>query len=198
MMGIDLLKAVRSDDKLKGLPFLMVTAEAEKASSKEQKPVSRNTLSNLSPSIRTSGDTVANERFADGIRALRETMWSFRKELDPSLVTMTSTNIPDALNKLEEVLKSSAEATRKVLTLVEQQDEIIAKGDTYLAELEASTSEHRADPDTLRTFIAQYRDLNERAREINLEMVMAHEFQDLCGQSITSQSDVDKLLEEHR
>lgn len=30
MMGIDLLKAVRSDDKLKGLPFLMVTAEAEK------------------------------------------------------------------------------------------------------------------------------------------------------------------------
>ena len=30
MMGIDLLKAVRSDDKLKTLPFLMVTAEAQK------------------------------------------------------------------------------------------------------------------------------------------------------------------------
>jgi two-component system chemotaxis response regulator CheY len=30
MMGIDLLKAVRSDDKLKALPFLMVTAEAQK------------------------------------------------------------------------------------------------------------------------------------------------------------------------
>jgi two-component system chemotaxis response regulator CheY len=30
MMGIDLLKAVRSDDRLKTLPFLMVTAEAQK------------------------------------------------------------------------------------------------------------------------------------------------------------------------
>jgi len=30
MPGIDLLKAVRSDDDLKGLPFVMVTAEAQK------------------------------------------------------------------------------------------------------------------------------------------------------------------------
>lgn len=30
MMGIDLLKAVRADDKLKPIPFLMVTAEAQK------------------------------------------------------------------------------------------------------------------------------------------------------------------------
>ena len=30
MTGIDLLKAVRADDKLKGLPVLMVTAEAKR------------------------------------------------------------------------------------------------------------------------------------------------------------------------
>lgn len=30
MMGIDLLKAVRSNEKLKSVPFIMVTAEAEK------------------------------------------------------------------------------------------------------------------------------------------------------------------------
>ena len=30
MMGIDLLKKVRSDDKYKAIPFLMVTAEAQK------------------------------------------------------------------------------------------------------------------------------------------------------------------------
>ncbi|MFN8389447.1 MAG: response regulator [Bdellovibrionota bacterium] len=30
MMGIDLLKAVRGDEKLKDLPFLMVTAESQK------------------------------------------------------------------------------------------------------------------------------------------------------------------------
>jgi two-component system chemotaxis response regulator CheY len=30
MMGIDLLRAVRADQKLKTLPFLMVTAEAQK------------------------------------------------------------------------------------------------------------------------------------------------------------------------
>ena len=30
MMGIDLLRAVRADEKLKPLPFIMVTAEAQK------------------------------------------------------------------------------------------------------------------------------------------------------------------------
>jgi two-component system chemotaxis response regulator CheY len=30
MTGLELLKTVRADDKLKHLPFLMVTAEAEK------------------------------------------------------------------------------------------------------------------------------------------------------------------------
>ncbi|NLF25773.1 MAG: response regulator [Deltaproteobacteria bacterium] len=30
MMGIDLLRAVRADEKLKDIPFLMVTAEAQK------------------------------------------------------------------------------------------------------------------------------------------------------------------------
>jgi two-component system chemotaxis response regulator CheY len=30
MTGLDLLKAVRADEKLKGMPFLMVTAESEK------------------------------------------------------------------------------------------------------------------------------------------------------------------------
>jgi len=30
MTGLDLLKAVRSDDDLRGIPFLMVTAEAKK------------------------------------------------------------------------------------------------------------------------------------------------------------------------
>jgi two-component system chemotaxis response regulator CheY len=30
MMGIDFLKAVRASDKLKGIPFLMVTAEAKR------------------------------------------------------------------------------------------------------------------------------------------------------------------------
>jgi two-component system chemotaxis response regulator CheY len=30
MMGIDLLKSVRADEKLKSLPFLMVTAESQK------------------------------------------------------------------------------------------------------------------------------------------------------------------------
>lgn len=30
MPGIDLLKTVRSDDELKGIPFVMVTAEAQK------------------------------------------------------------------------------------------------------------------------------------------------------------------------
>jgi chemotaxis protein CheZ len=125
-----------------------------------------------------------NDRLTNILQSFHETVWSFREGLDPSSVTMTSTNIPDAARKLEHVLTATNEATHKLFALVEHHEALIAKGDTYLSQLEQSIQQHPDSPSFIKDFAARYRELNAEAREVASEMVMTQEFQDLCGQAL--------------
>jgi chemotaxis protein CheZ len=125
-----------------------------------------------------------NDRLAHILKSFHETVWSIREGLDPSSVTMTSTNIPDAARKLEHVLTATDEATHKLLALVERHEALIAKGDAYLSQLEQSIQQHPEAPSFMKDFAGRYRELNAEAREISTEMVMTQEFQDLCGQAL--------------
>jgi chemotaxis protein CheZ len=125
-----------------------------------------------------------NDRIAQILQSFHETVWSLREGLDPSSVTMTSTNIPDAARKLEHVLAATNEATHKLLALVERHEALLAKGDAYLSKLEQSIQQHPEAPSFIKDFAARYRELNAEAREISTEMVMTQEFQDLCGQAL--------------
>jgi chemotaxis regulatin CheY-phosphate phosphatase CheZ len=51
---------------------------------------------------------------------LEEILGSLKREFDPASITMTSTNIPDAIIKLSSVLVETSEATTKVFQLVEK------------------------------------------------------------------------------
>jgi chemotaxis protein CheZ len=124
------------------------------------------------------------DRAAQILRSFHETVWSLREGLDPSAVTMTSTNIPDAAKKLGDVLTSTNEATHKLLALVEHQEALIKKGDTYLSELEENIQHNPSAPTFVKEFAARYRELNSEARALASEMVMTQEFQDLCGQAL--------------
>ncbi len=125
-----------------------------------------------------------NDRLAQVLQSFHETVWSFREGLDPSSITMTSTNIPDAANKLEQVLAATNEATHKVLALVDRHEALLTKGELYLSELESSIPNVPDVPSCIKDFTMRYRRLNAEAREVAREMVMTQEFQDLCGQSL--------------
>lgn len=120
----------------------------------------------------------------ESLAQFHETIMSLRSGFDPASVTMSSTNIPDALLKLSSVLTDTHDACQKVFDLIEQQHKIIKQGEKYLSELELLSQRPQVDPALLCIFISRYRALNRSLDGVSDDLVLSQEFQDLCGQKI--------------
>lgn len=114
------------------------------------------------------------------VGALCEVLSRLRAEFDPSTVTMTSTNIPDALVKLSSVLAETNKASCRVFELVERQKRLISENSSIIAEL-LKTAPSESD---ITGTLARYQANSAELRAIANEIMLAHEFQDLCGQHI--------------
>jgi chemotaxis protein CheZ len=106
------------------------------------------------------------------------------KLFDPSSVTMTSTNIPDALVKLETVLADTSKASLTLLQLLDQHDELLRRGDGHLLELERLAARGECSSLQIESFLVDYRELNRTLQRVSSDIVMSQEYQDLCGQKV--------------
>lgn len=113
-----------------------------------------------------------------------ETLWGLRTEFDPSAVTMSSTNIPDAILKLSTVLTETSESSHKVFTLVDKHNDVLKQSERYLADFERESRESLPSKEAITTLIHRQRILNQAAHALSHEVVMSQEFQDLCGQRV--------------
>lgn len=120
----------------------------------------------------------------DSLSVLHETIWALRAEFDPAAVTMSSTNIPDAIVKLSSVLSDTSEACDKVFQLIENQQKIIKQGERFLSELEIVAKQPHVAPAALEAFITRYRAINNAMLSVSNDIVITQEFQDLCGQKV--------------
>lgn len=118
------------------------------------------------------------------LKILQETLHGIRSGFDPASVTMSSTNIPDAILKLSSVLSDSSEASHKVFDLVESQHKIVKQGEKQLAELEQLAQGGKLEPAAVLSFVAKYRALNHAMQAVSHDIVLSQEFQDLCGQKV--------------
>lgn len=113
--------------------------------------------------------------------AVSEMLIRLRAEFDPATVTMTSTNIPDAIIKLSNVLSETNKASCRVFELIERQKKLLVENDALVNEMrEASVELSRAS--ILRE---RYSAKRQEIAIVANEILLAHEFQDLCGQNIT-------------
>ena len=113
--------------------------------------------------------------------ALSEMLIRLRAEFDPATVTMTSTNIPDAIIKLSNVLRDTNKASCSVFELIERQTKLLAENDSLVAEMAEAGVElsHAA------TLLARYNAKRQEIATVTKDILLAHEFQDLCGQNIS-------------
>lgn len=103
-----------------------------------------------------------------------------RSEFDPTTVTMTSTNIPDAIIKLSDELSETNKASCRVFELIEREKRLLAETDSLVTEIGEGVGElARAS-----NLLASYRAKRQEIATITNEILLAHEFQDLCGQNI--------------
>lgn len=118
------------------------------------------------------------------ISAFKSALWKVRCDFDPTAVTMSSTNIPDAVTKLQSVLDDTAKATISVFSLLEQQEIALKDAETQLAELEHLAAAGPIATHTISTFISKQRSLHKNLKTLSTELVTSQEYQDLCGQRV--------------
>jgi chemotaxis regulatin CheY-phosphate phosphatase CheZ len=109
---------------------------------------------------------------------------SIKREFEPATVTMTSTNIPDAVTKLSSVLVQTSQAATRVFELVERQKSLIEEHDAYLSALERLVRSTPVDATAAQQIVSKGRVTQVALREVSHEIVMAQEYQDLCSQNV--------------
>lgn len=132
-------------------------------------------------------------------RSLHNSLEEFRSSLDPQGVTMTSTNLPDAADKLEQVLESTRQATDETLATIEAQQELMAEAKETIDNAEAYLN---SCPDSemktrMQEFIQAERLRCGKIHALTDRTLHAQEFQDLTGQALQKVISLVTNLEEN-
>jgi chemotaxis regulatin CheY-phosphate phosphatase CheZ len=129
-------------------------------------------------------------------------IWTLRKDFDPSSVSMTTTNLPEASRTLDRVLQTANQTVQQMFNLIEQQEHLLSRGEQLMLQLEQQLTSGSVDSTSLQAALAECKLLTNRARQISGEMVISQEFEDICGQVIQKvreliqglERDISKLL----
>lgn len=147
-------------------------------------PGTDDTSSSAKTHVNASFNSIVASVAAGELEALGQTLSGIRLAFDPAAVTMSSTNLPDAVLKLSSVLTETSEATQKVFKLVEAQKELIQQGERCLGEMEQLLREPQRDSVRALDRVSTYREINRGLNAVNHEIVMSQEFEDLSGQKV--------------
>lgn len=134
--------------------------------------------------INASFDSIVEGVSSGELESLGQALSAIRLAFDPAAVTMSSTNLPDAVLKLSQVLTEASEAAQKVFRLVEAQKELLLEGERCLTDLEKLAREPQGSADAALKLVATYQGINRNLSAVGHEIVMAQEFEDLSGQKI--------------
>jgi chemotaxis protein CheZ len=124
------------------------------------------------------------DKGSETLLLLQQTVLGLRSELDPASVTMSSTNIPDAIIKLSAVLTDTDTASHRVFDLVDRQGKLLKQAEKELSELERLCQSSTPDSRMVAGYISRHRALNNALQSVSNEIVTSQEFQDLCGQKV--------------
>ncbi len=111
-------------------------------------------------------------------------IWTLRRDFDPTTVSMSTTNLPEASRTLDRVLQTANKTVQQMFSLIEQQEHLLSRGEQLMSQLEQQLASGAVDATSLQAALTECKLLTNRAREISGEMVISQEFEDVCGQII--------------
>ena len=104
--------------------------------------------------------------------------------LDPLNLTMTSTNLPDAVTKLTLVMNQINHATLRVFELVEQQRALREELNLLTERFAQNLERPNVDCSLVKLFREEHQGICKKLKSIDQEILITQEFNDLSGQSI--------------
>jgi chemotaxis regulatin CheY-phosphate phosphatase CheZ len=112
---------------------------------------------------------------------IRQILNSLKASFDPGSITITSTNIPEALDKLVAVMNQISNASYKVFELVERQKALYQRLNDLTVDLAKCAP---MTDQAITKFCTTHREITHELQALSHEVIVAHEFQDLSGQSV--------------
>jgi chemotaxis regulatin CheY-phosphate phosphatase CheZ len=103
---------------------------------------------------------------------------------------MTSSNLPDAIEKLAAVLAESSQAASLVFSLSERQHQLLHRGEDILNQLDEISKRRAPSRHDVTQLVSECRSVHEEIGTVTHQIVLAQEFQDLTGQKIRKVRDV--------
>jgi len=125
-----------------------------------------------------------NTRASALLENFHGSIWTLRKDFDPTSVSMTTTNLPEASRTLDRVLQTANKTVQQMFVLIEQQELLLGRGEQLMVQLEQQLRSGTVDATSLQAALTECKLLTKRARQISGEMVISQEFEDVCGQVI--------------
>lgn len=143
-----------------------------------------------------------NSKASNLLENFHGSIWTLRKDFDPTSVSMTTTNLPEASRTLDRVLQTANKTVQQMFVLIEQQELLLGRGEQLMVQLEQQLRSGTVDATSLQAALTECKLLTKRARQISGEMVISQEFEDICGQVIQKvreliqglERDISKLL----
>lgn len=133
-------------------------------------------------------DSALYERVGRMVRQLHDALTEFKANMDPGNVTMSTTSLPDATDKLESVIEMTHNAASTTLSLAERQQALIEEQLRELAHYRKILTPELCATNPWGAHAARFLEKQEqRAKEVHTltnEVLMAQTYQDLSGQAL--------------
>lgn len=146
-------------------------------------------------------DSDLYKKVGEMTRSLHESLRDLRDTLDPSSITMVSTNIPDAADKLETVIQATHEAAHQTLEYAEQQGDLMQTSKKEIVQMQEYVTLHSEIPvpikEKLQAHFSQQSGVIDEFQKMNLNLLMTQEYQDLTGQALRKVIKLVSHLEEN-
>lgn len=120
---------------------------------------------------------------ASDLNEIKRSLNTLSNLYSPAALTMTTTNLPDSVTKLAQVLAMSSDATHTVLSILDQEELLLNHGEQLLQKLE-NAGKAGFSREEIVSFVEQERTLLKESRLLMTKLLSTQEYQDLCGQSI--------------
>jgi chemotaxis regulatin CheY-phosphate phosphatase CheZ len=108
-------------------------------------------------------------------------VWALRQDFCSENRDVGAVTLPEVSENLARLRTRAEEATKRTISLIEQQEQLVAHSERLVSDLETLIKSDAFDHDTLERELLEWKVLTAAMRRLAVDMLCTQDFEDLCG-----------------
>jgi chemotaxis regulatin CheY-phosphate phosphatase CheZ len=135
-------------------------------------------LCSLWEAQRDSSLPIDSSRF---LELFHKSVWALRQDFGTPNGNVGAVSLPEVSENLARLRARAEEATKRTLSLIEQQEQLVAHSERLVEDLEALLKSDSFDHNALERELLEWKVLTAAMRRLSVDMLCTQDFEDLCG-----------------